>query len=116
MRHLEVLVVTEKTTETRVLNWKVSTVTDVETAIENVQQRPYQVVAISNTISEMNRTKLHLILPVLSNDILVVDYTADANVSEIVKNAYWSKNKPHATRNYLDNSFEMTLANSLDLN
>ena len=116
MRHLEVLVVTEKTTETRVLNWKVSTVTDVETAIENVQQRPYQVVAISNTISEMDRTKLHLILPVLYNDILVVDYIDDANVSEIVKNAYWGKNKPHATRNYLDNSFEMTLANSLDLN
>ena len=114
MKHLEVLVVTKNTTDLKVLNWKVSTVTNVETAIEKLQNRPYQVVAISNDISKTDRAKLDQIVALLFTNTILVAYTNETTLAEQVKSAYWSKNKPGASRNYLDNSFEIKLACSLN--
>lgn len=114
MKHLEVLVITKNTTIPKILNWKVSTINNVETAIEKLQVQPYAILAISNTIDEIDKVKVQQIAPVLSKHTIVVDYTSDNLLSEIVKTAYWSKNKPDATRAYLDNAFELQLANSLN--
>ncbi len=116
MKHLEVLVVTKNTTLPRILNWKVSTVNNVETAIEKLQQRPYKVVAISDKIDKTDKIKLQQLAPVLFNNVLLVDYSEEANLSDKVKSAYWSKNKPGVRRNFLDNSFEIKLANSININ
>lgn len=114
MRHLEVLVITKDTTTPKILNWKVSTVNNVETAIEKLQAQPYAILAISNTIDEIDKIKVQQIAPVLSKQIIVVSYNIDSLLSEIVKTAYWSKNKPDVAREYLDNAFELQLANSLN--
>lgn len=116
MRHLEVLVVTKNTTKPRILNWKVSTVSHVETALETLQQRPYKVVAISNTITEIEKIKFNKIVSILWSDVIIVAYNHDDTLAEIVKAAYWSTNKPRADRNYLDNSFDIKLASSINLN
>jgi len=115
MKHLEVLVLTSSTSVSKILNWKVSSVNNVETAIEKLQQRPYKVVAISKEISKTDRTKLNRITSVLFDELIVVDFKSDSALAETVKAAYWSKNKPAATPNYLDNSFEIKLANSINL-
>ncbi|MBJ6366734.1 hypothetical protein [Snuella sedimenti] len=115
MRHLEVMVVTEQTTAQNILNWKVTTVTNVETAIERLQQRPYKVVAISDTIPKTEKSKLHQITAVLYDDTIIVEFGNDTPLAETVKKAYWSKNKPGSQRHYLDNSFEIQLANSINV-
>jgi len=114
MKHLEVLVVTKKTTSVRILNWKVSTVTDAETAIETLQHHPFQVVAISHSISELDRNKLIQLAPVLFSSAILMEFKDENNLSEQVKTAYWSKRRPDSKRNYLDNSFEITLAHSIN--
>lgn len=53
MRHLNALVVTQNTTMTKILNWQVSTVTNVETAIEKLYQQAYKVLAISKDTNEI---------------------------------------------------------------
>lgn len=116
MRHLEVLVLTNSTTIPRILNWKVSVVQTTEIAIEQLQQRPYKVVAISKEISDIDKLKLSTLMPVLFSDVVLVEYTTEATIAETVKTAYWSKNKPARSSNYLDNSFEIKLANSINLN
>lgn len=115
MRHLEVLVVTPKTTIPKVLNWKVTMVNTAEIAIEKIQQKPYQVIAISSKVNEFENNKLNQIAKLLSKDILVVNFDDVANLSNTIKRAYWTKNKPNTTGNYLDNSFEIKLANSIHL-
>lgn len=114
MRHLKTLVVTESTTMPKILNWQVSTVSNVETAIEKLHQQPYNVLAISEEINEIDRNKLKKIITVLFPEAIVVTYKEETTLSENVKKAYWSKNKPGAQRNYLDNSFEIKLACSLN--
>ena len=116
MKHLDLLVVTKNTNVPRILNWKVSTVNQVETAIENLQQKPYKVVAISTDITESDKKKLYRLSSVLFDDVILVEYTDDSTLEEAVKTAYWSKNKPGLERNYLDNSFEIKLANSIQSN
>jgi hypothetical protein len=114
MRHLEVLVFTKNTTTVRILNWQVSIVNNVETAIEKLQQRPYKVLAISKQISELETIKLQQLAPVLFNNVIVVEYAEDSTLEEKIKTAYWSKNSPRVERVYLDNSFAIKLANSLN--
>ncbi|WP_034045510.1 hypothetical protein [Wocania ichthyoenteri] len=116
MRHLEALVLTNSTTIPRILNWKVSTVSNVETIIEKLQQRPYKVLVISTEISESDKKKLYRLTSVLFENIILVEYTDDSNLEEAVKTAYWSNNKPGNSRNYLDNSFEIKLANRINSN
>ena len=116
MKHLEVLVVTEKTIISKILNWKMDTVKCVESAIEKLHQCPYKVVAVSNDIKEIDKLKLAQIISVLFNEVIFVTYNEELSLSETVKSAYWSKNKPRVNRTYLDNSFEIKLANSLNLN
>lgn len=111
MRHLEILVLTNSTSIPRILNWKVSTVSNVEIIIEKLQQRPYKVLAISTKVSESDKKKLYRLKSVLFENIILVEYTDNSNLEEAVKTAYWSKNKPDNPRNYLDNSFEIKLAN-----
>lgn len=111
MRHLEVLVFTNSTIVPRILNWKVSTVSNVEIIIEKLQQRPYKVLAISTKISQSDKKKLYRLKSVLFENIILVEYTDNSNLEEAVKTTYWSKNKPDNSRNYLDNSFEIKLAN-----
>ncbi|WP_028891957.1 hypothetical protein [Tenacibaculum sp. 47A_GOM-205m] len=114
MRHLKTLVVTKNTTMPKILNWQVSTVSNVETAIEKLYQQSYSVLAISEGINEIDRNKLKKIITVLFPEAIVVVYKNETTLSENVKKAYWSKNKPGAQRNYLDNSFEIKLAYSLN--
>ncbi|MDG5491581.1 hypothetical protein [Psychroserpens sp. SPM9] len=116
MRHLEVLVFTKNTTTPNILNWNVSTVTDVETAIEKLQQRPYKVVAISEAMSNSDKMKLNRLISIISDTMIVVNYNEGTDLAQKVKTAYWSKNKPGAARQYLDNAFEIQLANSIYLN
>ncbi|AUC81420.1 hypothetical protein [Lacinutrix sp. Bg11-31] len=116
MKHLEVLVVTKYTTTQRILNWQVFTVDTIETAIEKLQQQPYKVVAISHNFNEVDKRKLNQILSILDNTIILVEYNNDKSLSETVKASYWPKNKPGAERNYLDNWFEIKLANSIHSN
>jgi hypothetical protein len=115
MRHLEVLVFTKSTTTPSVLNWKVTTVNEMETVIEKLQQRPYKVVAISKDMSDTDKLKLRRLASVLFNQLILVDYDDEATLADTVKTAYWSKNKPDAARHYLDNAFELKLANSIQL-
>jgi hypothetical protein len=116
MRHLEVLVVTPQTTTSKILNWKVSNVSNVEIAIEKLQQRPYKVVAINKTIAAIDKTKFKQIATILNTDAIVVEYTDDNTLADTVKRAYWSTHTPQRERNYLDNAFEIKLANSINLN
>lgn len=116
MRHLEVLVFTENTTLPKILNWNVSTVNNVETAIEKLQQRPYKVVAISKDMPKTDQLKLRRLTSLLFDTVILVEYTNDSMLADTVTRAYWSRNKPNTERNYLDNSFEMRLANSISLN
>ncbi|MEW4924632.1 hypothetical protein [Algibacter sp. 2305UL17-15] len=116
MRHLEVLVLTNSTKVPRILNWKVSTVSNVEIAIEKLQERPYKVVAISTEIAESDKLKLYRLASVLFDNQILVEYTDDSTLEETVKSAYWSKNKPGNASHYLDNSFEIKLANSINSN
>ncbi len=116
MRHLEVLVVSKDTTIPRILNWKVSTVDTIEMAIEKIQQRPYNVVAISNKFNRIDKVKLSQVVSVLSDNAILVEYTDNKILAETVKAAYWRANKPSSQSNYLDNSFEITLANRINLN
>jgi len=116
MRHSEVLVITQNTKTPRILNWKVSTVNNVETAIEKLQQRPYKVVAISSEISETDQLKLSRLITILFDEIILVTYSDVSTLSEKVSRSYWSKKTPNATSNYLDNSFEMKLASSIRSN
>lgn len=115
MKHLEVLVITKNTTTPRVLNWKVSTVNNVEIAIEKLQQKPYKVVVISTEIEAVDKLKLCRLIAVLFDHQIVVEYTDDKTLAETVKRAYWSKNRPGRSSDYLDNSFEIKLANSIHL-
>ncbi|WP_225036964.1 hypothetical protein [Winogradskyella sp. SM1960] len=114
MRHLKVLVVTRDTTIPKVLNWKVSTVNAVEIAIEKLQQQAYNVVAISNTFNIEDKSKLSQVISILYDDATLVEYTDNKTISETVKTSYWRKNKPNTQSNYLDNSFEIKLANSIN--
>lgn len=116
MRHLEVLVFTKNTTTPRILNWKVSTANNVETAIEKLQQRPFKVVAISSDISDSDKMKLNRLASILFDAIIMVEYSNETDLAKKVKTAYWSKNKPGYANTYLDNSFEIKLANSINLN
>lgn len=115
MRHLEVLVVSKDTTVSRILNWKISTVYTIEIAIEKMQQRPYNVVAISNKFNIEDKAKLSQIISILYDEAILVEYDDDKTLAETVKAAYWSANKPKNQNNYLDNSFEIKLANSINL-
>ncbi|MEP5253523.1 MAG: hypothetical protein ABJL43_09340 [Maribacter dokdonensis] len=110
MRHLEVLVVTKSTTNPRILNWKVSTVRHVEQVIEHLQQHHFAVVALSSTLSEPDKKKLNTLLPLLKEDLVLVEYTEDSNLAETVKAAYWKTKLPNAQTNYLDNSLVLNLA------
>lgn len=116
MRHLEVLVVTEKTTKVKVLNWKVSVVNNVEIAIEKLQQRSYKVVAISDEISKTDKSKLQQIINVLFENITVIVYNNDETLAKMIKNAYWNKYRPNVDNKYLDNAFEIQLAYKLNMN
>lgn len=116
MKHLEVLVVTDKIATPKVLNWRVSITNNIETAVERLQLQPYKVVAISNTFNETDKRKLSQLLPVLNSHSILVEFSDDKNLSESIKTAYWRKNKPSFKRNYLDNSFEIKLVNSVNLN
>lgn len=115
MKHLEVLIITENNTRPKILNWKVSIVNNIETAIEKLQQQSYKVIVISNSFNKMDKKKLRQITT-FYNDVILVDYNDNKNLAEIVKRAYWLRNKPDNKSNYLDNSFEIKLANSLNLN
>ncbi|AZJ31663.1 hypothetical protein SAMN05444344_2401 [Tenacibaculum mesophilum] len=114
MRHLKTLVVTKNTTKPKILNWQVSTVPDVETAIEKLHQQIYKVLAISKDTKEVEKNKLQKIITVLFPEAIIVEYKDETALSESVKQGYWSKNKPEIQRNYFDNSFEMELAASLN--
>ena len=116
MKHLEVLVFTKSTTTPKILNWKVSTVDNVETVIENLQQRPYKVVAISKEISAIDKIKLNRLASLLFDTLIVVEYNNEADLTEKVNTGYWSKNKPGSSNTYLDNAFEIKLTNSIHLN
>ncbi|TDQ25561.1 hypothetical protein [Tenacibaculum caenipelagi] len=114
MRHLKTLVVTKNTTMPKILNWQVSTVSNVETAIEKLYQQTYKVLAISKDTKEIDKNKLQKIITVLFPEAIIVEYKDEAALSKSVKQGYWSKNKPEMKRNYLDNSFEMKLSCSLN--
>lgn len=113
MKHLGVLVITAEAKIPSILNWKVSTVDTVETAIEKIQQRPYNVVAISYAFNEADKLKLSRILPIVYEDAILVEYSDLQSLSEHVKAAYRRKNKPNSRLKYLDNSFEIKFANSI---
>jgi|SRR5690554_2252328 len=114
MRHQNVLVFTNSTTDLRILNWNVSTVNHIETAIEALQLQPYKVVAMSKEISKTDQLKLRALASILCSEVILVAYTDEASLSETVISAYKSQKKPRNTINYLDNSFEIALANSLN--
>ncbi|MDE1206751.1 hypothetical protein [Tenacibaculum larymnensis] len=113
MRHLNALVVTQNTTMAKILNWQVSTVTNVETAIEKLHQQAYKVLAVSKDTNEIDKNKLQKIITVLFPSAILVEFSNESTLSESVKNGYWSKNKPQLQRSYLDNSFDIELASSL---
>ncbi|WP_162880258.1 hypothetical protein [Mariniflexile rhizosphaerae] len=114
MKHSEVLVVTENTTTPKILNWKVSTVNNVETAIEKLQNQSFKVVAISTNMSQIDKNKLQQMVAILSTNVVYVEYPDEERIAHIVNAAYWAKNKPNFKRRYLDNSFEIKLAYSLN--
>lgn len=116
MRHSEVLVITENTTTPTILNWKVSTVSSVDSAIEKVQLRPYKVVAIANTFKDAEKAKLRQIVQILDEKLIVVEYTDESSLTLNVKTAYFANKKLNSKSNYLDNSFELKLATSLQSN
>ena len=113
MRHLKTLVVTENTTVPKILNWQVSTVPNVETAIEKLYQQAYNVLAISKETNEIDKKKLQKIITVLFPNAILVEFSNESTLSESVKSGYWTKNKPQLQRSYLDNSFDIELASSL---
>lgn len=113
MRHLKTLVVSQNTTVPKILNWQVSTVPNIETAIEKLYQQTYNVLAISKDTSEIDKSKLQKIITVLFPNAIIVEFTNESKLSKSVKNGYWSKNKPKLQRSYLDNSFDIELASSL---
>ena len=115
MKHLEVLIITKNNTAPKILNWKVSIVNNIETAIEKLQEQPYKVVVISNSFNKRDKNMLRQII-IFFNDVIFVDYNDNKNLTETVKRAYWLKNKPGIKSNYLDISFEIRLLNSLNLN
>ncbi len=115
MRHLKTLVLTQSATLPKVLNWEVLKVANVETAIEKLHQNTYQVVAISKDLDSKNQNKLDKIVSLLFPEVIVVKYESAETLSKNIKQAYWSKNKPTLKRSYLDNSFEIQLANKLNL-
>lgn len=114
MKHSEVLVVTENTTTPKILNWKVSTVNNVETAIEKLQNQSFKVVAISTNMSQIDKNKLQQMVAILFTNVVYVEYQDEEAIAHIVNTAYWAKNKPNFKRRYLDNSFEIKLAYSLN--
>lgn len=114
MKHLEVLVFTNNTLTPRIINWKVATVNQVEVAIEKLQQRPYNVVAISKAVSNSDKMKLQRLISILFDSMIVVEYNNETDVSEKVKTAYWSVHRPDTKRDYLDNAFEIKLAHSIN--
>jgi len=113
MRHLKTLVVAQNTTVPKILNWQVSTVPNIETAIEKLYQQTYNVLAVSKETKEVDKNKLQKIITVLFPTTILVEFNNEPTLSESVKNGYWSKNKPQLQRSYLDNSFDIELASSL---
>ncbi|WGH76458.1 hypothetical protein P8625_04670 [Tenacibaculum tangerinum] len=113
MKHLKTLVVTKSSAVPKILNWQVSTVVTIETAIEKLYEQTYSVVAISKETNEIDKNKLQKIGTLLFPDVTIVEFANESKLSESVKNGYWSKHKPLLQRSYLDNSFEIELANSL---
>lgn len=115
MIHQEVLVITDKNTSPKILNWKVSTVDAVETAIEKLQYNTYKIIALSNSLPRTEKSKLKRITTILFENTIVVKFSNNLTLPEKINRAYWSKNKPKKNY-YLDNSFEIKLASSINLN
>lgn len=113
MRHLNVLVITPKITELKILNWKVSKVETIEAAIEAILQNPFKVIAISKDCVKSDILKIHKIASLLSDTIPVVEFKDTTDFSKHVNSAYWSIHKPGYAKRYLDNSFEIKLAQHL---
>lgn len=113
MRHLKSLVVTTNTAMPKILNWQVSTVPNVETAIEKLYQQAYKVIAVSKETNEIDKSKLQKIITVLFPNTVLVEFGSESTLAENVKKGYWSKNKPQLQRSYIDNSFDIELASSL---
>ena len=115
MRHLEVLVVSKNTIPTKV-NWKITNLSLVEKAIEQLYHHKYKVVAIAADVDSIEKKKLQQLLKRSFSEIPVTEFNNANNLAEAIHTAYWSKKRTYNKNTFLDNSFELQLANKLSLN
>lgn len=112
MKHLPVLAVSAQPITTK-LNWKLTIVSNVEKAIEQLYQHKFKVVVISDVFSVFEINKLKKILSSYFAEVKVAVYTTESELAVKIHRAYWSKKKRNTQHVYADNSLALNLSHAL---
>ena len=109
MRNLEVLVVIPFQKTPKVLNWKVTTTNNVDAAIEKIQTSAFKVLAIHNSIDELEKIRGKKLAYLLDSDLVVVEFENANELDRKVNETYWKSKKYSSNLVYHDNSFGLEL-------
>ena len=109
MRNLEVLVVMPFQETPKVLNWKVTTVNEIDAAIEKIQTTAFKVLAIQNSIDELEKIRVKKLAYLLDPDLVVVEFENANELDRKVNETYWKSKKYKSNLVYHDNSFGLEL-------
>lgn len=109
MRNLEVLVVTPFKETPKVLNWKLTTMDNIDQAIEKIQTSAFKVLAIQNSMDELEKTRLKKLSQLLDSNLVVVEFENANELDRKVNETYWKSKKYTSNLVYHDNSFGLEL-------
>ena len=116
MKHLKVLVVTDKEIAIKILNWNIEVVQDTEDALALLQKQDYRVIAIENSLAEADRRKLESLAKLFNSGIPVVGFSSEQELDHNVRQAFREQRMALLGHNYLDNAFEIELAGKIQMN
>ena len=110
MRHLEVLVVYPFKENIKVSNWKVTTVENVETALEKIQSNTFKVLAIYTKLDEFEKSRLKKLSNILDENIQTLEFDNYNELETSVKRLYWDHGNHQFKSVVHDNSFGLELS------
>lgn len=106
MRNLEVLVVHPSSESFKVSNWKVTTVSNSDLVFEKIQTSAFMVLAIHQSINEVEILKIQKLSEILDENIVVLEFDTEADLQKTVKKNFWKKRKSNNPNVVVhDNSF-----------
>ena len=110
MRRLEVLVVYPFKENIKVSNWKVTTVENVETALEKIQSNTFKVLAIYTKLDEFEKSRLKKLSNILDENIQTLEFDNYNELETTVKRLYWDHGNHQFKSVVHDNSFGLELS------